>query len=158
LGKILSLVVVSLGITALPGVFLVILHNMLAPSLELLKMSYWWPAAILVFSLVVVLPCVLGILASSALLGSQNFAAIAVFMVLFANSTLGGILATVLEQRNYLVISFPMALNRIGQHLFRDRRLFFELRWEWSMLFVAVVCVWGAWVIFRSARRAEVAV
>lgn len=158
LGKILSLVAVGLSITALPGVFLAILHNMLAPSMDLLKASYWWPAAILAFSLIVVLPCVLGILASSALLSSQNFAAIAVFMVLFANSTLGGILATVLEKRNYLIISFPMALNRIGQHLFRDRRLFFELRWEWSMLFVLLVCVWGAWVIFRSARRAEVAV
>ena len=157
LGKLLTLTFIGLALTAAPGVFLVLLHNLLAPSMELLKASWWWPAAIMGFSLVIVLPCALGILASSALMRSQNYAAIAVFMVLIANSTLGGVLAGVLQKRNYLLLSFPMTLNRIGQEFFGERRLVFDLRWEWSMTFVAVVCLLSAWVVFHRTRRAEVA-
>ena len=157
LGKILSLVAVGLMITAVPAVFLVILHNLLLPGMETLRETYWLPLAIGGFSLVVVVPCVLGILACSALLRSQNYAAIAVFMVLFANSAMGGMLAGLLQEQNYLLISFPMAMNRVGQHFFRDHRLLFNLRWEWSMLFVVLVTVSAAWVIFRKIRRADIA-
>jgi len=160
LGKSLSLVSIGFCLTALPAVFLVFLHNMLLPGehWQTLYGSYWWPAAILGFSLIMILPCALGILACSALLPSQNFAAIAVVMVLVADSTMGGLLAMLLQERNYLLISFPMAINRVGQEMFQDHRLYFDLRWEWAMLFVVAVTAWAAWVVFRQARRAEMAV
>jgi hypothetical protein len=159
LGKIITLGLIGLCLTAVPGLLLVILHNLLIPgdNWQTLFATYWWPAAILGFSLILILPCVLVILACSALLPSQNFSAIAVVMVLMANSAMGGLLAVLLQERNYLLISFPMAMHRVGQHFFNDRRLIFDLRWEWAMLFVTVVCLWGAWVVFRRARRAEIA-
>lgn len=157
LGKAFALILLGLSLTALPALGLTILHNMLLPGWDLFKETYWWPGAALAFSLTLVLPCALGILACSALLPSQNFAAIAVFMVLIANSGMGGLLATLLQQQNYLLLSFPMAINRVGQHFFGDRRLLFDSHWGWSMLFVALVSLWGAWVVFRKARRAEIA-
>ncbi len=158
-GKIMSLTLIGLMLTAVPGVFLVFLHNMLLPGegFEMLRETYWWPVSIMGFSLVVVLPCALGVLASSALMGGQNFAAVAVFMVVIANSAMGGLLAGLLQQRNYLLLSFPMAVNRVGQRLFHDHRLLFESHWAWSFSFVAGVCLLAAWIVFRKARRAEVA-
>jgi ABC-type transport system involved in multi-copper enzyme maturation permease subunit len=157
LGKIMTLVTIGLAVTAVPAIFLVVLHNALLPSMELFQTSYWWPLSILGFSLVIILPCALGILAASALLNGQNYAAIAVFMVIISDSILSGILAGLLQNLNYLALSFPLTLNRIGQRLFDDPRLIFSLRWEWSFLFVAVVCLWSVWVIARKVRRAEVA-
>ena len=157
LGKVITLILLGLVITAAPGIVLVLLHNSFAPSWALVQASWWWPLAILGFSLLIVLPTALGILASSALLRSQNYAAVAIFMVLIANTTLGGVLAGVLRERNYLLLSFPVSLNRVGQALFGDRRLVFDLGWQWPLVFVVLVCLWAAWVLFRRTRRAEIA-
>jgi len=157
LGKILTLVAIGLTLTAVPGVILVILHNFFVPSMDTLRESYWWPAAIVGYSLVIVTPCALSVLASSALLRSQRYASVTVFMLLAANSAMGGLLATLLHDRNYLIVSFPLALNRVGQAFFGDRRLLFDLRWEWSMLFVLVVSLGALRIICRQVRRAEVA-
>lgn len=159
LGKSFSLIAVGLCLTMVPAILLVGLHNMLLPgeNWQTLYATWTWPGAIVGFSLVFIVPCVFAILACSALLPSQNFAAIAVVMVVVADSAMGGLLAMLLQERNYLVISFPMAINRVGQYFFNDHRLIFDLRWEWSFLFVSLVSLWGIWVVFRRARRAEIA-
>jgi len=155
LGKLLTLVILGMAITAAPALLLVLLHNSFVPSWELVFSSWWWPLAIIAFSLLIILPTALGILACSSLFSSQNYAAIAIFMVLIANTTMGGVLAAVLRERNYLLLSFPMSLNRVGQALFGDRRVVFELGWQWPLVFVVLFCLWAAWVVFRRARRAE---
>ncbi len=157
LGKMLTLVALGLSITALPGVLLVIMHNLLLPGTATLQASWWWPLAIVAYSFVIVVPTTLCILACSALLPSQNYAAITVFMALVANSSLGGLLAGMLRHRNYLGISFPLALRRIGETLFQDSRILFNLSWRWCMLYVIVVCLGALLIILRKVRRAEIA-
>lgn len=157
LGKVLSLILLGLAFTAVPGVVLVLAHNMLAPGWDTLTTTIWWPLEILGFSLVLVLPCALGVLACSALLQSQNYAAIAVFMIIVANGVLGGLLAAFLNDANYLVISFPMALNRVGQEIFNQPNLIFTLHWAWSALYIVLVSLLCITIIFRRVRRAECA-
>lgn len=157
LGKVATLVLIGLTITALPATLLAVLHNLLAPGMDTLRASYWWPASIIAYSFIIVLPCALGVLACSAIMRSQNNASVTIFMVLAANSAMGGLLAALLHNRDFLVLSFPMALNRVGQALFRDTQLLFTLRWEWSMLFVVLVCAGSAWIIATRVRRAEIA-
>jgi hypothetical protein len=157
LGKVLSLIFLGLAFTAVPGVVLVVMHNLLAPGWDTLSETLWWPLEILGFSMVLVLPCALGILACSALLQSQNYAAIAVFMIIVANGVLGGLLAAFLRDANYLVISFPMALNRVGQEIFNQPNLIFTLHWAWSALYIVLVSLLCVAIIFRRVRRAECA-
>jgi hypothetical protein len=157
LGKILALVAVGLTMTAIPGVFLVMMHLALAPSWELLQACWWWPLSITAFSLAYILPGALFILACSALIPSQGFAAITVFMILLANSAISGLLAQLLRERDYLILSFPAALHRFGNVVFRETRTFFDVRWEWTLLYILLICAWSLWMIFRKVRRAEVA-
>jgi len=157
LGKVLSLTLIGLAFTAVPGVFLVILHNLLAPGWDTLSTTVWWPFEIFVFSLIIVLPAALGVLACSALLQSQNYAAIAVFMIAVANGALGGLLAAFLRDRNYLIVSFPMAVNRVGQAIFHQQELFFSMHWGWPLGYVLSVCLICLYIVFRRVRRAECA-
>ena len=157
LGKVLSLILIGLAFTVVPGVLLVVLHNLLAPGWDTFSTTFWWPLEILGFSLVLVIPCALGVLACSALLQSQNYAAIAVFMVAVANGVLGGLLAAFLHDPNYLVVSLAMAMNRVGQTLFNQQELFFTLHWGWSLLYIVLVSLACILVIFRRIRRAECA-
>jgi len=158
LGKTMTLVFLGLVMTAAPGIFLVVLHNLLAPGLKTVQATYWLPLSITLFSMVVVLPCALGILAGSSLFKSQRYAAIAVFMVLFADNTVAVLLQDMLHKRNYLALGLPMSINRVGEFLFGQRRTLFDLPWGWSALFIAVVCAVALWIVCRRVRRAEIAV
>ena len=157
LGKILTLLLVGLAITAVPAVLLVLLHNLLVPSWDTLQDSYWWPLSIGAFSLVVLFPCVLAVLASSALVRTQNSAAIGLVMILGANSVMGALLAGMLRNPGYLVLSFPVALNRTGKALFGMPRSGYETNLGWAVSFVVVVCFCSGWIVFRRVRRAEIA-
>lgn len=157
LGKCAALTVVGLMLTMVPGLLLLVMHLLLLPSMDTVRETYWWAGSISLFSLALVLPCSLGVLASSSLLRSQRFAGIAVFMVLLGDSTIGTTLPNLLHERNYLILAFPMAINHIGQILFEDKRLEFDLPWKWAALFIALVCLFSLWIICRKVRRAEVA-
>jgi hypothetical protein len=157
LGKVLALTLLGLALTALPVLLVLLQHNLLLPGVQTLNDSLFWGSAAVGFSLVVVIPTALCILACSALMPGQNYAAITVFMLLIANSTMAGLLAGALRERNYLVLSFPMALDRIGQRLFGETRLLFELHWKWPLLYVGLVCLAALCIVLWRARRAEVA-
>ena len=157
LGKTMTLSCIGLLLTAAPALILVILHNILAPSWKTLQTTQWYPWAIVMFSLVIVAPCALGVLASSALLKSQRFASIAIFMILFANLAMGGILAGASNKQNYAIIAFPVAIDHLGAMLFRQRNPMLKLDWTWSALYEVVVCGVCLWIVCRVVKRAEVA-
>lgn len=157
LGKIMSLIVVGLCMTALPATFLVVVHNALLPSWELLGQSWWWPIAIFAFSMVVVLSAALATLASSALIKSHGYAAIAIFMVVLANSTMSLVLAELLREMNYLIMSYPLAIHRLGQVFFREDRPLFNVAWHWSLLYFLLVVFVSVSIVVARVRRAEVA-
>ncbi len=157
LGKLVTLIIVGLGLTAVPAIFLLVLHNILTPSLETLGNTYWLPWPIVLFSLALVIPAALCVLASSSILGSQRYASIGLFMVLLGDLMLGRILPDLLHEPNYSVVAFPLAINRIGEVLFDQRRPMFELSWQWSALFLAVVCALAAWLVCTKIQQAEVA-
>jgi hypothetical protein len=125
--------------------------------METLTASWWWPIAITAYSFVIIIPMTLGVLACSSLLPSQNYAAITVIMTLVANSSLGVLFASMLKQRDYMAISFPLAMRRIGETVFGDKRILFSLAWYWCLLYVVVVCLIALVIILRKVRRAEIA-
>ena len=156
-GKIMTLILIGLSFTAIPGILLIILHNMLAANWETLQATYWLPVSITAFSLALVVPCALGVLACSALSSSQRYASIAVFMILFGNLTVGKLVPDLLHERSYAIIAFPLAINRVGEAMFNARRPLFEISWEWSALYIGVVCIVSLWFICARVRRSEIA-
>ena len=157
LGKLMTLVLLGLALTAFPALFLIGLHNALAPSWDTFVETMGWAASSIGYSLIIVMPCALCVLASSALMKSENFAGAAVFMVLMADSAMGAILGDLLKERAYYVISIPMSINRLGEIMFDYRKPVFDMSWPLPFALVCGLCVWAAWVVFRRVRRAEVA-
>jgi ABC-type transport system involved in multi-copper enzyme maturation permease subunit len=154
-GKLMTLIIIGMIFTAIPAIFLLLLHNLLAPSMQTLSETWWLAGPILVFSTVLVVPCALGVLASSALFSSERYSAIGVFMVLFADLLIG----KSLDKANpeLLLLAFPLALNRIGEVLFSVRRPMVDISWEGSIVFTVLVCLAAFWAICRKVKRAEVA-
>jgi hypothetical protein len=156
-GKVTALIFLGFSITGLPAIALVLMHNILRPSVELLNESWWWPGALTLFSLLIVVPCALSILACSSLLRSQGFAAITVFMTIITVSALGGLLANLLRDRDYILLSFPATVYRLGTELFDVPKVRFETGWEISLAYVVGVSVLSFVVVALKVRRSEVA-
>ncbi|HNR35512.1 MAG TPA: ABC transporter permease subunit [Candidatus Hydrogenedentes bacterium] len=156
-GKAMALIIAGLCFTAVPAVFLVILHLLMSPTLETFREMYWIPVSATAFSLVLVLPCALGVLASSAVSRSERYASIAIFMIVFGDLMLGQLMQELMHQRQYALIAFPLAINRIGESLFQQRFQFIPLPWHYAAVYVGAVCLGALAIVCRVVRRAEVA-
>ena len=155
LGKIMTLVLLGFGLTFFPAVILVIQHNLLAPSMDTLRESWWFIPASLAYSLAICVPTALGVLASSALFMSQRFAGIAIFMILFANMTIGGLLEGLLHRDGVLIIAFPIAVNRIGEAVFDLDQSIVDTPWPVAAIYVGTVSLICLVLICRRIRKAE---
>ena len=156
LGKFMTLVVIGLVFTAVPGVVLTLLHNLMLPGLETIQATWWWPFSILGFSLVMVVPGALAILASSSLLRSESYAGIMVFMLLVADTAMSGILAGTLHREGVLVFNYALALNRVGETLFQISHVAIRLPWGTCAAVIATVSILSLVILALRIRRAEV--
>lgn len=156
LGKFLALLAIAMLFTAVPATLLVVLHNLFVPSAKVLQETYWWPLAIVKFSLLISVPCALGVLASSAMMKSQNFAAVAVVMLLAADSAMSLVLSNSLQRPALWLLSFPLCLNHLGQDMFYLKRSI-DAPQTWPIIFVVTVTALSAWVVLKRIRRAELA-
>jgi ABC-type transport system involved in multi-copper enzyme maturation permease subunit len=156
-GKVLALVCVGLSLSALPALFLALMHLTFKPSYSALLETLALTPGIIVFSLLFVGSFALVILASSTLVNSSRFAAVAVFMLTLVNIAVGGMLAGLTGATNYLVLAFPVSLNNVGEALFREHRYVnpIDVPWPWSAIYIGIVCVIAFAIVCAKARRAE---
>jgi hypothetical protein len=123
-----------------------------------LKEIYWLPLPTLAFSLLASLPSALCVLASSSFFMSQRFAAITVFMLLVVNSAFGAIVPPLLREESLHVISFPIAINRLGESVFEQPNLRLpDVSVFWSSAFWVTVCLLALLIVCRKVRKAGVA-
>ncbi|MFP4500426.1 MAG: ABC transporter permease subunit [Candidatus Hydrogenedentota bacterium] len=155
-GKLGVLLCVGLLVTAVPAVVLVAAHNLLLADVAVLAETWWWAPASVAFSLVIVVPAALTILAVSAIVKSQRFAAVAVFMLVIAASAMGGIFAQMLRDPRFVILSPPMAMNRVGIALFGVRQWTYRLDWAPCLALLGVWCVLALVLLAWRIRRAEV--
>ncbi len=156
-GKVLSLVTIGMGLTALPALLLALLHVMFDPSADAAMKTLGHVIPIIAFSLLLVVSFALVILATSSLVDSAKFAGAVVFLLTLINITLGVLMFALLDQEEYLVIAYPVSLNNLGEALFQEHRYPnpVNVPWPWSAAYVAVVCSVALFIICRKARRAE---
>ena len=78
-------------------------------------------------------------------------------MTIITVSALGGLLANLLRDRDYILLSFPATVYRLGTELFDVPKVRFETGWEISLAYVVGVSVLSFVVVALKVRRSEVA-
>lgn len=154
-GKVVALSIVGHLVVAVPALFLVALHVALQPGATELAVLMRWSAGILVMSFLNVTATICVVLGLSSWIKSQGLTAIAVVCLWAVTSSIGGLLASITRDANYLVISFPMALNRIAEELFIGKARLYEMPWVWPLLYCGVVMVGFGMLLARRARGME---
>ena len=158
MGKVMTLVSIGMALTALPALFMALLHVLFVPTMEELGNTLLLVVPTIGFSLVIVLSFTLAILASSSLINSSRFAAIAVFLLAFVNITIGALLALLTSEQNYFALAFPVSLNDLGEVMFQETRYLnpIDVPWVWPALFVLVVCGVSLAILSKKIRQAEI--
>lgn len=158
LGKIMTLVLLGLALSAVPGILLVILHNILAPGWDTLKESFSCLIDISMFASVIILPCSLIVLAGSALLRNQRDVSITVVVLVIGSLAIPNSLKGVLDSPTMLYFSIPSLVYNIGEHLFSVFPKSIDLPLFQSCVVVALTCLVFLVVICRKIHRCEVEV
>ena len=157
MGKVMTLVTIGMALSAIPALFMALLHVLFVPTLEELGKTLVLVLPTIGFSLIFVLSFSLAILASSSLINSSRFASIAIFLLGFVDITIGVLLAVLTREQNYLALAFPVSLNHLGELMFREARYDnpIDVAWPWPTLFVLIVCGASLAIICKKVRRAE---
>ena len=140
IGKIVSLVTVGFSVMGLPCVVFVLAHNALLPGWDLLMKSWWWIPASVGYSLVMVVPGALAILACSALIRSQGHAAITIIMISVVDGIFGPLLAGLLRDPRYLLVMFLVDQEKLGHAMFGRAFPPEQIHWHWAIGPVVGVC------------------
>ena len=156
-GKVATLLAAGLLVTALPACVMVAAHNALAADMQVLRDTWWWAPASVAFSAVIVVPAALTILASSALVKSQRFAAVAVFMLLIASSAMGTRAFTMWSKVENAVLSVPIAINRLGEVILGVHGRTYNVNWLTCALLLGLLSAGALAVLAWKVRRAEMA-
>lgn len=158
MGKVMTLVTIGMALTALPALFMGLLHVIFVPTLEELGNTLVLALPTVGYSLMFVLSFSLAILASSALINSSRFAGIAIFLLAFIDFTIGGLLFALTREANYMALAFPVSVNRLGELMFREARYVspIDVAWPWPALFVLLVCGVSLAIICKRVRREEI--
>ena len=157
-GKVMTLVSIGMALTALPALFMALLHVLFVPTLQELGNTLLLVVPTIGFSLMLVLLFSLAILASSSLINSTRFAAIAVFLIAFVDITVGALLALLTGEESYLALAMPISINHLGEAMFQETRYVnpIDIPWVWPALFVLLVCGASLVIICKKVREAEI--
>jgi hypothetical protein len=156
-GKIAALMALGLSLSAMPCLTLLVCHNLMAAKMSVFYSTLWMPIPIIGFSLVACMAASLGILACSAWVPSSRYSGIVFFMMFLGMYALGNMLPELTVNRDFQVLSVPLAVIRIGQGMFDIKRMIYDLPVHWSVLTVSLFVVACYWMAAMRIRRAEMA-
>ena len=156
-GKIAALMGLGLSLSAAPCLTLLVCHNLMAGKMSVFYSTVWMVLPIFAFSVVACLTAAAGILACSAWVPSARYSGIVFFMLFVGMYTLGEMLPQLTLNRDFQVLSVPLAVVRIGQEMFGVRRLIYDLPVQWSLCTVCAFIAACYWMAARRIRRAEMA-
>ena len=158
LGKILTLVLLGLGLSAAPAILLVVLHNILAPGWETLEAAIEWPLAISLYSCLIVVPCSLVVLAGSALLKNQRDVTISVVVLVIVSFVLPESVSNIFDNTWIQIASIPGSIFNIGAQLFSVDSEPLDLSPWHSVIVVVSISLLFLGVICRKVHSCEVEV
>ncbi len=160
-GKLLSVIFCGFSLTFIPSVILMFTDYATKKSSTWTGLIDYLPTVSdsFAFSLLLIVPSALSIVAASSIFPTENITVISVITILIANSTLAGLLSNFMRDSNYMQISFPVAIYYMGQKIFNvQRNIFFrtdDINGFYMFLYIFMVCVLCLLICIIQVRKAE---
>ena len=153
-GKFAIVMVLMAFLTIVPGIMLLLERIVLSENMDFLKENYWLFGSIMLYSLVLMIPTGLLILALSAATRSSHHAAISFIAILMSTFTLSAILEQVTKLKSTAFISYWSNIAMLGKRLFGlpDR----PDNWYWAVFIILGIIGLCIWTLHRKVREVEI--
>lgn len=154
IGKVMIILILLAFITLVPGILLFIENAILSQDLTFLQEEYWIIGAIIVFSLILIIPTGLLILTLSSITKNNRYTAISFIAILMGTPIFSGLITAILKFRWGILISYWSNLEILGRKLFRLQGS--PSYWYWSTIIVIGIIGLCIWIIQRKVKGVEI--
>ena len=157
-GKLAAVCYVPLGLTVVGSLTLFTLHLIMAPTSarEFLSANLWVAGMCIAFSLFVVVPSALLVMASSALSRSTGWASVIVCALLFFNSAGANVIAFSLRKRDFTCFGYLRSVLHMADLMFGG---FTRIAVSWQTIAIgfALLSIVCFVIVMRRIRSVDLA-
>ncbi len=154
IGKVMIVIILLGFITLAPGILLFIENAILSQDLTFLTEEYWIVFAVIIFSLILIIPTGLLILALSSITKNSRYSAISFIAILMGTPIFSELMVVILKLKWAVLISYWSNFEIIGRKIFKLQEK--TDYWYWSIFIVfAVVCL-CIWIMQRKIKGVEI--
>jgi len=155
LGKVGVMVALITSITLIPAVLLLVEHLFLVEDLTFFAENYWILGSILLYSLVIIVPCSLLIVTLSSLTSNGRYAAIGLGAVLLGTPLIYEMLREITHSSKVAMISIWANFDILGAKLF-GLQPSYASHWIWSLLVLVGLVALCVWVLQRRIKAVHI--
>ena len=155
IGKFAAMFILLACLTLVPGVLLFIEHLFLVDDSTFIRENYWVAGSIFLYSLIIIVPSSLMILALSSLTSNSRYAAIGFGAILIGTPLVYQILQQITHSSKMAMISIWANYDILGSKLFGLRPPY-SSHWFWSLLTLAGMISVCLWILHRRIQAVQI--
>lgn len=142
-------------LTLVPGLIFIIMKLIFAGNLKFISSYPWLPLSIVVYSLLLTSFFALYTLLLSSVGKNRRYVAILIFGIYIFSDIFSGIFKEIFHSQYFYLLSIKSNLQQVGAVLF-DQRTPWNVPWYYSLLAIAAICLFSAYMLKRKVRGVEI--
>ncbi len=142
-------------LTLVPGLIFIIMKLIFAGNFKFIYSYPWLPLSIIVYSVLLTSFFALYTLLLSSIGKNRRYVAILIFGVYIFSDIFSGIFKEIFHSQYFYLLSIKSNLQQVGAVLF-DQRTPWNVPWYYSLLAIAAICLFSAYMLKRKVRGVEI--
>ena len=155
IGKFAVMVILLASITLVPALLLFAENMLLTEDSGFIRKNYWVIFSIILYSLIIIVPSSILILALSSLTSNARYSAIAFGTILVGTPLVYEILRQITHSSKMAVISIWANYDILGSKLF-GLRPGYAVDWFWSVLTLVGMIAMCLWLLHRRIKAVKI--
>jgi ABC-type transport system involved in multi-copper enzyme maturation permease subunit len=154
-GKAAVIFFFLLIVTLVPGVVFILFKMIFAGSFRFFVSYPWLTLSVIAYSLLITTFFAFYTLLLSSLGKNKRYVAILIFGVYIFSDIFSAIFKEIFRSQYFYLLSIKSNLQQIGAVLF-DQKTPWDIPWYYSLLVIAAICLFSAYVLKRKVRGVEI--
>ena len=142
-------------VTMVPGIVFIIFKLIFAASFQFFTSYPWLILSVIAYSLLITIFFAFYTLLLSSIGKNRRYVAILIFGVYIFSDIFSAIFKEIFGSQYFYLLSIKSNLRQVGAVLF-DQRTPWNFPWYYSLLVIAAICLFSAYMLKRKVRGVEI--
>ncbi len=154
-GKAAVIFFFLLIVTLIPGIVFIVFKLIFAGNLQFFASYPWLILSVIAYSLMITTFFAFYTLLLSSIGKNRRYVAILIFGVYIFSDIFSAIFNEIFHSQYFFLLSIKSNLQQVGAVLF-DQRTPWNIPWYYSLLAIAAICLFSAYMLKRKVRGVEI--